>query len=132
MTDTKELKLQFKSSIKRGTGEAHLILQKNPNLNFSPEIIKAVLKPLSYDPQSEGSRAAYLWELIALAKQQDKIRTAILNGLANEQEDTWALVQLFDLAAYFAKQGDKTARQAIYARFFKKIIEGSGWCGYKD
>ncbi|MCS3801468.1 hypothetical protein [Niastella sp. OAS944] len=132
MTDTKELKKRFKSSIERGTGEAYLLMQKNPNLNFSAEIIKATLTPLSYDPQSEGSRGPYLWELIALSKQQDKIRTAILNGLANEQEDTWALVQLFDLAACFAKQGDKTARQAIYDRFFKKIIEGSGWCGYNS
>jgi hypothetical protein len=88
MTNTKELKQQFRSSIKRGTGEAHLLMQHNPTTNFSAEIIKAALTPLSYDPQCEGSRATYLWELIKLSKQQDKIRTAILHGLANEQEDT--------------------------------------------
>jgi hypothetical protein len=130
MTDTKTIQQRFRSSIKRGTGEAYLLMQNNPAINFSAEIIKAILTPLSYDPQSEGSRAPYLWELILLSKHQDKIRTAVLHGLANEQEDTWALVQLFDLARYYAKQGDKTARQAIYDRFFKKIIEGSGWCGY--
>jgi hypothetical protein len=43
---------------------------------------------------------------------------------------TWALVQLFDLATFFAKQGDATAKQAIYKRFYKKIINGSDWCGY--
>lgn len=129
MTDITLIKQRFKSSIKRGTGEAHLLMQSYPAIDFSAAIIKASLTPYGYDPQAEGSRALYLSELITLSKRQDKIRAAILAGLANEQEDTWALVQLFDLATFFAKQGDKTARQAIYDRFYK-IIEGSDWCGY--
>jgi hypothetical protein len=130
MTNSKTIKQKFKSSIKRGTGEAHLIMQQNPSIDFSADIIKASLTNYAYDGQSEGSRALYISELISLSKQQNKIRGAILKGLANEQKDTWALVQLFDLAAFFAKQGDKKARQAIYKRFFKKIISGSDWCGY--
>ncbi len=130
MTDTKTIKQNFKRSIKRGTGEAHLIMQQNPSIDFSADIIKASLTNYAYDEQSEGSRALYISELLSLSKRQDKIRDAVLKGLANEQKDTWALVQLFDLAAFFAKQGDKKARQAIYKRFFKKIINGSDWCGY--
>lgn len=132
MTDTQAIKQRFKSSIKRGTGEAYLLMKANPTINFSAEIIKASVTALSFDPQSEGSRASYLWQFIALSKQQDKIRTAILTALANEQKDTWALVQLFDLATYYAKQGDQNARQAIYDRFYKKIIDGSKWCGYNS
>ena len=130
MTDNKTIKQRFKSSINRGTGEAHLIIQSNPTIDFSTEIIKASLTNYAYDGQSEGSRALYISELITLSKKQDKIRNAILKGLETEQKDTWALVQLFDLAKIFAKQGDKEARQAIYNRFFKKIIYGSAWCGY--
>lgn len=130
MTDSKTIKQKFRSSIRRGTGEAHLIMQQNPSIDFSNDIIKASLTNYAYDPQSEGSRAMYVSELIYLSKQQDKIRDAILKRLATEQEDTWALVQLFDLAAIFAKNGDKKARQAIYKRFYKKIITGSDWCGY--
>jgi hypothetical protein len=121
---------RFKSSIKRGTGEAHLILQKHPTIDFSSDILKASLRNYAYDGQAEGSRAIYISELIELSKQKDKILKAISNGLSNEGKDTWALVQLFDLAAIFAKQGDKELRKAIYKRFFKKKIEGSDWCGY--
>jgi len=78
----------------------------------------------AYDGQSEGSRALYVSELITLSKQQDRIREVILSRLATEDKDTWALVQLFDLATFFAKQGDATAKQAIYKRFYKKIING--------
>lgn len=132
MTETTAIKQRFRSAIKRGTGEAHLIMQSNPTIDFSAEIIKASLTHYAFDPQSEGSRTLYLWELIAMSKHQDKIRAAILAGLANEQEDTWALVQLFDLATFYAKQGDKTARQAIYDRFNNNPIEGSDWCGYNS
>lgn len=130
MTDNKIIKRRFRSSIKRGTGEAHLIMQNNPTVDFSSDIIKASLKNYAYDGQSEGSRVLYISELIGLSKQQDKIRQAILIGLATERSDTWALVQLFDLATVFAKQGHKDAKRAIYKRFFKKIINGSDWCGY--
>jgi len=131
MTNTKAIKQRFNDSIKRGTGEAHLIMQSNPSIDFSTAIINASLHHFADDPQAEGSRAVYLSELIALSKQKNKIYQAILKGLANEQDDTWVLVQLFDLAAFFAKQGDKTARQAIYDRFYNKIIPGSDWCGYQ-
>jgi len=130
MTANKTIRQKFKSSIRRGTGEAHLIMQSNPTVDFSIDIIKASLKNYSYDGQSEGSRELYLSELIALSKKQDKIRDAIFSGLASEQKDTWTLVQLFDLATIFAKNGDTNAKKAIYKRFFKKVIDGSDWCGY--
>ena len=105
-------------------------MQSNPTVDFSADIIKASLKNYAYDGQSEGSRALYLSELIALSKKQDKIRHAIFRGLASEQKDTWTLVQLFGLATIFAKNGDTKAKKAIYRRFFKKVIDGSDWCGY--
>jgi hypothetical protein len=130
MINNTTIEQRFKSSIRRGTGEANLIMQQNPAINFSSEIIKACLKNYAIDGQSEGSRAVYLSELIGLSGQHAKIRKAILNGLESEQEDTWALVQLFDLATFFAKHGDSGAKKAIYNRFFKNIISGSDWCGY--
>jgi len=39
---------------------------------------------------------------------------------------------LFDLAKFFAQQGDNEARQAIYDRFLNNPIEGSDWVGYSE
>lgn len=130
MTEGKITKQKFKSSIRRGTGEAHLIMMGNSSIDFSNEIIAASLNNFAYDGQSEGSRAVYISELITLSNKQDKIREAIINGLWKEQNDTWNLVQLFELATIFAKQGYDKARKAIYKRFYKRIIFGSDWCGY--
>lgn len=132
MTDNNAIKQRFKSSVRRGTGEANLIMQQNPTVDFSSDIIKASLTNYAYDGQCEGSRAIYVSELISLSKQQDKIRKAILKGLAKEKNDTWALVQLFDLATFFAKKDDTEARQAIYNRFYIDTIEGSDWVGYNS
>ena len=50
------LKEKFKNAIKRGTGEAYLLMQENPEVDFSAEIIEAAIKNLAYDPAVEGSR----------------------------------------------------------------------------
>ena len=120
---------RFKSSIKRGTGEAHLQMQDNPQIDFSNDIIKAALKNLSYDNQCEGSRATYVFELIQLSHKKKKIRQAVLKALSTERTDTFALDQLFDIASLFAKQGDEGAKKAIYRRFYTKTIKGSEWVG---
>lgn len=123
------IKEKFKNSIRRGTGEAHLIMRANPKIDFSNYIIKAALNNFSYDNQSEGSRAVYIFELIELSNRKEKIREAVLRRLANERTDSWALDQLFGITALLAKNGDLQARKAIYKRFYKKRIKYSEWLG---
>lgn len=132
MTDTIDIKRQFFNSLKRGTGEAYLIAKNNPTVDFSSYIIKGAVRNYAYDGQSEGSRAQYIFDLISLSDKKEKIRKAILKGLATEQSHTWSLTHLFDLAKLFAQQGDKEARKAIYDRFLNNPIEGSDWVGYSE
>lgn len=132
MSTTTEIKKRFFDSLKRGTGEAYLIAKENPTVDFSSYIIKGVLRNYAYDGQSEPSRAKYVYDLYSLSDKKDKIRNAIINGLATEQKDTWSLTHLFDLAKLFAQQGDEEMRQAIYDRFCNNPIEGSDWVGYAE
>ena len=129
MTDTVNLKRQFLNSLKRGTGEAYLLVKDNPNIDFSNHIIKGTLNIYAYDGQSEGNRAQYIFDIISISKQKDKIRKAILQGLANEKEDTWNLTHLFALVRLYAQQNDTEAKEAIYDRFLTNPIEHSDWIG---
>lgn len=129
MTETSIIKQKFKSAIRRGTGEAYLIMRDYPKLDFSREIIQACLKNFAYDGQCEGSRAPYLFQFIELSGKQGKIRAVILKELASFQSDTWTLRQLFDLSKIFAQRGDEEARQAIYDRFLSNDLDDSGWVG---
>jgi predicted nucleic acid-binding protein len=129
MTDIEILKRQVLHALKRGTGEAYLIVKEHPKIDFSNQIIQGALHIFAYDGQSEGDRAAYIFEIISISKQKDKIRKAVLQGLAKEQDDTWNLTHLFALAKLYAQQNDVEAKQAIYDRFLNNPIEGSDWVG---
>lgn len=129
MTDIRILKRQFLHALKRGTGEAYLIVKDNPKIDFSNQVIKGALNIFAYDGQCEGDRAVYIFEIISISKQKDKIRKAILQGLASEQNNTWNLTHLFALVKLYAQQNDVEAKQAIYGRFLNNPIEGSDWVG---
>lgn len=129
MAIARDLKSAFSHAIKLGTGQAYLVTQAHPEVDFSPFIIQAALKNFAYDGQAEPSRAAYLYELYCLVPQQARIRRAVLRGLATERDDTWTLTQLFALTLLFAQHGDAAARKALYHRFLRKLISGSDWVG---
>lgn len=97
---------KFKNSLKRGTGEAILILKENPELDFSDLIINASIKNFAYDPQIEGSRENYLFELIQLSPKRNKIIDILLKNLSDFRNDDWGVFQLFKIAKLFAKNGD--------------------------
>lgn len=123
------LKQKFKSAIKRGTGETHILIKENPSVDFSKEIIKAALFNFAYDQQSEGGRDLYIAELINLSGQKDKILPVIYDALKNESNDEWSIEQLFDIAAIFAKEGDERAKKAVYENYYKYAMNGADWAG---
>ncbi|GHV05309.1 hypothetical protein AGMMS50229_08180 [Campylobacterota bacterium] len=126
------VKQRFYSSLKRGTGEAYLILQEYPKIDFSRYIAKAVTQNYAYNGQSERDRARYIYDLIALANQQDKYRDILIESLHKERRCTWNLTHLFALALIYAKNGDQKAKEAIKNNFLANPIEDSDWVGYAE
>jgi len=119
----------FYSSIKRGTGEAYLLICKYPEIDFSREIIKVCLKNYTLDGQSENSRGFYLYEIINQSNQREEIKLAIFKGLNKGEGDTWDLTQLFDLVKFFAQDGDKKAKKIIYNKYLNHPLKDSDWLG---
>jgi hypothetical protein len=132
MTKTTDIKRQFLNSLKRGTGEAYLILRDNPTIDFSDLIIKGAVTNHSYDNQSEGSRANYIYRFIKKSKQKDKIIKAVLTKLQSEKKDYWGLDQMCDLAVQFNKAGYSEAKTALYIRFEKNSLKGYESCGQEQ
>lgn len=124
-----DIRRQLLNSLKRGTGEAYLIVKNNPDIDFSNQLTKGVLNIYAYDGQSEGDRAQYIFDIISISKQKDKIRKAVLQGLATEKDNTWNLTHLFAIAKLYAQQNDTELKQAIYDRFLSNPIEASDWVG---
>ncbi len=116
-------------SLKRGTGEAILILLANPDLDFSKQIIRACLKNYVYDSQAEGSRANYLYEAISLSKRKSFIKKTILTAFATASYENWDSSQLFDLAKHFAMAGDPEAKKQCYFVYRKRALAHNEWDG---
>ncbi len=132
MSDTTDIKRQFFNSLRCGTGEAFLIFKDNPTIDFSDLIIKGAITNYSYDNQSEGSRANYIYRFIQKSKQKDKIVKAVLTRLQSEKIDYWGLHQMCDLAVKFYKAGYHEAKTALYTRFEKNSLDGYEFCGQKQ
>ena len=108
MNETTRIKRVFRGAIRRGTGRAHL--------NFSQEILKAAVINYAYDPQCEGSRGLYLTELINLSAQKATLISQLLRKLVAQQNNTYGLDQLFEIARRLAQAGHQEARAAFYER----------------
>jgi len=111
----------FKRSIKNGTGEAIILLMENPEVNFDQLILQACTHNLAYDPQCEGSRAHYLFEILSLAQNTWVLINKIINRLNFPSTEYWDAKLLFDLLGIIAKEGSELARQALYQRYSNNL-----------
>ncbi len=83
----------------------------------------ACLHNMALFRQFEGSRAAYMLDVIEQTGEKAAYRDRILATLANLPPDVedYDAEQLFDFARLFALQGDQQARQVMYAAFLKPV-----------
>lgn len=114
----------FKQAIKNGTGEAIFILLNNPIVNLDELILEACTHNLAYDPQCEGTRADYLFEILSLASNKEILEDAIINNLLEPHEDDRDTELLFDLGKTLALNGHQKAKKALYQRYAKNSEPG--------
>ena len=115
----------FARAIDTGLGRPILWLQRDAAGLATPgrdALARACRHNTAYDPQVEGSRAAYVFEMLQLTGEERVYRDQILSALAAVTE-YWDARQLFALAGLFARQGDAVARQAMYDKFVQNDTE---------
>lgn len=112
---------RFASALRRGTGEAILILRQHPQLNCRELLLHAAVNNLAYDPQCEGSREDYLYELIGLSPEKRTIEDALIQHLITSTDDNWGVLQLFRLVGLMAGAGNTRAREAVYWRYAENL-----------
>ncbi len=125
----KTINEKFKYAVKRGSGEAYLIMKQNPEINFSNEIIRSVITTNAFDAQSEGTREKYYYDLISISGNKEALISRIINVLSKNLKDVWAIEQLFRLCAFFAKDGNKYASSTVYEQFYKIKVSDTPWLG---
>jgi len=118
-------KTEFERIVHIGLGRAILHLQTHDSTPYREILLHACTHSTAYDPQIEGSRARYTYDLIPLTNEVDFYRRAALNALAQSSKDHDRDAEfLFELARMFAEDGDQEARQAMYDKYRQSIAQG--------
>src|SRR5580658_1681610 len=99
---------EFRDAMHNGLGRAILYTRDHDVSRFRETILDACLHCYAVDPQCEGTRALYMFELIDLTPEKNYYHAEILRVLRNCGDD-WDAVQRFRLASYMAMDGDDGA-----------------------
>lgn len=106
----------FQESIKAGLGRGILYARDHDVRPFRDVILDACLHCYSADPQTEGTRAGYMLELVNLLPDRQFYYDEVLNSLPHSGDD-WDAVQRFHFATYMAFDGDEGAKRVAYESF---------------
>jgi hypothetical protein len=115
---------QFAEWLFRGLGRPYLHLQDHDSTPYHEPLLHACLYNPVYDRQCEGTRAEYLFNLIALTRSPSPFHTHIIDAFATPDEDM-DFEQLFDFALIFAQAGNASARQLMYEQFSAYAGDGN-------
>src|SRR5437868_3451987 len=109
-------KVEFRRLLRLGLGRAILYARDHDITQFRDLILDACLHCYAIDPVCEGTRAAYMLDLIDTFTDKTFFCEAVLKSLPGSG-DTWDAVQRFDFAACLAADGNDHAKQMMYAHF---------------
>lgn len=107
----------FREALARGLGRCVLWLRAAGG--FGPHrdaLLDAFGRNLAFDPQCEGTRVSYLFDLAEAASMEGELRAAALAGLVGV-DDRWEADQHAAVALALARGGDEAAEEALRAGF---------------
>lgn len=89
---------EFRDLVQKGLGKAVWYLQDHPDQagRFVTAIYRESIRHSGYDPQSEGTKDYYLWELIQRSGHVKELQTKILDVMP--KLDQYGLHQSYRLA----------------------------------
>jgi hypothetical protein len=107
---------QFQELLWSGLGRAIVYARENDVRPLRDAILDACLHCYSADPQSEGTRADYMFELVNFLPDRQFYRDEVLKGLPGSGDD-WHAAQRFRFATCMAFEGDDRAKHMLYDCF---------------
>jgi hypothetical protein len=116
--------IEFQRAVALGLGRAVQYLADHDASPYREIILDACLHNKAYDPQVEGSRAEYMFDIISRCDDTAFYSDAVIRSLSDEEHD-WDTPQRFELARLLAQVGASSAREAMYSAFRAKELHAS-------
>lgn len=110
---------QFKKAIAIGNGLPFVRIRGKFPTHFSPAIFRAAIDNLAYDPQCEGSRDYYAFQLLTHSVDWERLIRQFFDHFRKQKDpdDYHNIDQLFRLAYRFHVSGFPQAREIIFDRY---------------
>ena len=110
-------KKDVKYAIQRGLGRGYLAVREDPE-RYRDLVLWACGRNLAFDPQCEGTRSWYDYQLILCYPDQTEFRDLVMDRLQAKKPDrAWDYAHFSELLSYFAMDGDRTAEDALWAKY---------------
>lgn len=120
----------FKRYMQQGLGRCVLTLRKSDNIEKYRDIVLwGCLHNLSYDTQSEGTRAAYIYQLVSCFHDDAYFTAPTMDAfLRLPPHRDWTFAHFCDLLQLFAENGQIEAKTHCIRNtiFFWLRLQGSG------
>lgn len=111
-------KSQFNHDVKRGNGQAYLILlNAKDRENYKNELLEACLRCDTLNAQDEPGRADYLYRMIRLYPDPSYFEAKIIEKLNDPTMEFGLFDQLSDLLTFMAKEGSHKALDHMWALY---------------
>ncbi len=121
------LKKNFIDNIRRGLGRAYLELEAAENKEeYKETLLYTCFNNCSYDFTTEGSKGAYLFDLINLFDDTAYFKQSIIDFLYNKVPKRSLFAQLLDILQCYYHQGDLTIKP-FFDDYYKYFIKNGKW-----
>jgi hypothetical protein len=126
-------KKEFADALQKGLGRAYLHAIHYGIDEVDDLVLKACLHDQASDPQSEDSKAEYLFAMFQNTQYLPRFKESILSALKTKR-NTWDVQLLFKVALQIAKTGDQETYIAIREKAIKKAKKSSEdeWLGAQE
>lgn len=106
----------FADALRKGLGRAVLHVREHGDADVEEQLLEAVTRNLAYDPQSEGTRADWLVDILDLLPDAGRYTKAVAPAFGRASEDDtsnpWDVAHLAHLLRVLAERGDAAAGEA--------------------
>lgn len=110
-------KKEFKEALLRGQGRCIPALRRDPE-KYRPILLWACGHPIAFDPQCEGTRAWFLYQLLRFYGDQEPFLTAAIESFRKATSDGgWKMLYLAELLAQWANDGEEAASDALWTKY---------------
>lgn len=110
-------KKQFKENLLKGRGCCMQVLQENRE-SYQELILWACSHSLAFDPQCEGTRSWYLYQLICCFPDKESFLTVIIDSFRyTKSNGNWKFLYFAELLNQFLLEGFAAAQQALWDKY---------------